>query len=165
MSILSGLFVFRYNLCTSNEGEFLFWAIEILIDFVDECEICNREENNKEHDLNATDLIMDLMDEENEQKEKSAKLKRQSSVPTSNAKCFVCDECNDLLEQSFSCLFGYRKPRSARYLQSHTCSKIAYTLDNCINLYNYFKPSELPEYDSLSKFSIPSEVTIKKKQF
>ena len=148
-------------MCGSDEGKFLFWLIDILIDFVDVCDVCNQSEtvNLVEH-LNEVDVSLNLMDEEIEHKESknSKAIKRSNSIPMANTRCLVCDECNDILEQAFSCLFGYRKPRSARYLQSHVCAKIAYNLENCINLYNYFKPAELPEYDSLSKFSISTEV-------
>lgn len=151
----------RNNLCGYNNGEFLFWLIEILIDFVDVCDICNQSENtNPDENLNDVEISFNLVDEDAENKESknNKAIKRSNSIPTANTRCLMCDECNDLLEQAFSCLFGYRKPRSARYLQNHASPKIAYNLENCINLYNYFKPAELPEYDSLSKFSISSEV-------
>lgn len=70
--------------------------------------------------------------------------------------CDTCDDCNDLLEQSFACLFGYRKPRQ-KYLENHTVVNIEYTLENCVRVYEHFKLDELPEYDDVQKWSVTPE--------
>lgn len=74
-------------------------------------------------------------------------------------KCSDCEEFNDLLEQSFCCLYGFKK-KAARYLKNHSVKNIEYNLEDSIYLYDYFKPAKLPEYDSLKYFSIPSEVCV-----
>jgi hypothetical protein len=73
------------------------------------------------------------------------------------SKCDTCDNCNDLLEQIFSCLFGYKEKSAAKYLKNHSVKNIPITLENSIILYNYYKP-KLPEYDDVSKHSISIEV-------
>jgi hypothetical protein len=72
-------------------------------------------------------------------------------------KCIICDNCANEIEQCFHCLFGYRKPR-VKYIASHSVVKTDYTLDNCLDLYAFFKPTEWPEFDSVKKDSISAEV-------
>lgn len=71
-------------------------------------------------------------------------------------RCSICGEMDKLLDQSFFCLYGYKK-RTLRYLENHVVTRLPYTLESCVSLYNYYKPSKLPEYDDLIKMSIPTE--------
>ena len=84
--------------------------------------------------------------------------KKNTKKQATTASCNTCDDCTDFLEQSFACLFGYKKPRQ-KYIENHSVITIEYTLENCVHLYECFKP-ELPEYDDIQKFSVPAEVII-----
>lgn len=70
--------------------------------------------------------------------------------------CEICDLCNEQLEQCFYCLFSYKKLR-VKYLSNHSTNRVEFSLENSFNLYNFFKPSKLPEYDSVKQLSISSE--------
>jgi calcineurin-binding protein cabin-1 len=73
-----------------------------------------------------------------------------------SSKCEDCELCHEQLEQCFYCVFNYKKSR-VKYLSNHSTNKIEYSLENSIDLYKFFKPSELPQYDSIKQLSIPSE--------
>lgn len=127
---------------------------------VTKCEICNEsdetvktESENDSSNQQATNL--EAAEKENSNNDKKSKNKNSSSQ-----KCSTCGDANDLLEQSFKCLFGYSGDKKARnkYLENHSVINIKYTLENCIDLYNYFAPDKTPEYDDKSSKSIQSEV-------
>jgi hypothetical protein len=141
-----------------NEGEFLFWSIEILLDYTNNCQLCKENENEAQTNNENTESMMDVESVESKEKSKSSKSKSKSqSVPASNSShCDTCDECVEVLEQTFFCLFGYKK-KTVRYLKNHSVINIKFTLDNCISLYEFYKP-KLPEYDDLQKSSISVEV-------
>jgi len=143
----------RNCFCSVNKGEFLLWSIDYLVHCIDYCEMCNQsEDSNKNESENDSSNQQPASNEDSDKDKKQSKNKNSSSQ-----KCSVCDDSNNLLEQSFNCLFGYKKPRS-KYLESHSVINIKYTLENCINLYNYFMPEEVPEYDHKISRSITVEV-------
>ncbi len=114
------------------------------MDFIYQCEICNQSEKIEENPVSTTET-----ESSNDSKEK----KKQTSAQH----CSSCDDANVLLEQSFSCLFGFKNTRT-NYLENHSVINIPYTLENCVHLYNYFKPYDMPEYDDMVKSSISQEV-------
>ena len=120
--------------------------------YIQKCEICNQIESVEE----ATDTEVELSNPQQSAEETGSKKKKfQASV--SSQHCHSCGDCELLLEQSFMCLFGYKKQRR-NYLDVHTVINIPYTLENCVHLYEFYKPSYIPEYDDLAKYSMPAEV-------
>jgi len=110
----------KFGFCGDNQGQFLFWSAQTLMDYIRTCNICNT--NNSET-------------------------------------CNSCDECEILLEQTFYCLFGYRKAKrsSSSYLDNHSVVRVGYTLENCRLMYEFFRPEKIPEFDDLAKFSITND--------
>lgn len=152
----------RLNVCSENRGEFLIWSIQTLMDYTKKCEICNQldspEEEDTEPESSNPQTLDDKPGSDSDPKEKNKKLLK-STYSQDYEQCEPCDECSYILEQSFFCFFGYKKPRN-KYVETHICDHIPYSLENCVHLYNYFKPDELPEYDDLpQKKSIPPEVS------
>ena len=122
------------------------------MNYINKCQICNQIE-----EVNVEDTETESSDQNSDENLTSEKAKKPSS--TASNECGTCDDCNFLLEQSFACLFGYKSKNARKnYLESHAVTKLAYTLDNCVHLYNYFKPYDMPEYDDMAKYSIPQEV-------
>ena len=115
-----------------------------MIKFKSECEFCSNKTN--------FEIETEKIDEETT---KSDKTSTKSSDDEKNI-CF-CLHSDELLEQMFYCLFGFRK-KSAKNLKNH--SRIVQKLDsnNCWNLYFFYQPNKIIEYDDLAKFSITSEV-------
>ena len=148
------LFVKRNCFCSVNNGEFLVWSIDYLMHCIDKCEMCNQSEDSNKNESENDSSNQQPASNEDSDKDKKGQSKNKN---TSSQKCSICDDSNNLLEQSFNCLFGYKKPRS-KYLESHSVLNIKYTLENCINLYNYFMPEEIPEYDHKLSRSISVEV-------
>jgi hypothetical protein len=107
------------------------------MNYLNECPFCNQDE-----EIDVTDIASSSDNEEsnNRNSHQTIKDKLFSSLTAGSNKCSNCDDCNDHLEQLFSCLFGYRL-KSAKYLSNHSVVPIEYTLKNCPSLYNYFKPS------------------------
>ena len=173
----------RNGMCCEHDGEFLFWSIDILVKRMQSCEKCQQTgddddddggggDNNSQDDNNNDNDNDDNSGNNNNNNNTDEELtaatatgkRLQSSQPTvsvtsSTDKCSACEDCSDLLELSFGCLFGYRK-RSTRYAKSqvHTAKHVAITLENARHLYTFFKPHKLPEYDDLQKLSISVEV-------
>ena len=144
-------------MCGSNHSQFLIWAVEKLIGFVSTCQRCS-----EEHEKKTVIAEIQPTGENDNGSSSSSSSNKALANPSgnnnnnnSNTKCLNCDNCNDQLEQLFSCLFGYKKSR-VKYLANHTATKIEYTLENSLHLYKFFKPEEFPEYDSLKK--LPNEV-------
>lgn len=95
-----------------------------------------------------------MIDEKNSESPANEQIEADSGSGTKQAiQCANCINANDQLEQLFSCLFGYKKSR-VKYLSTHKVEKIDFTLENSLNVYRYFKPEKLPEYDSLKKIGI-----------
>jgi hypothetical protein len=140
------IFHLRSGFCSNNNGEFLIWSQNVLTDFINYCEVCKN--------TNEEFLTNDLDSDHNKS---HAKKGNNYHSEASTAKCETCDNCNDLLEQIFSCLFGYREKSAAKYLKNHSVKSLPITLENSAILYNYYKP-KLPEYDDVSKHSISIEV-------
>jgi hypothetical protein len=80
----------------------------------------------------------------------------QNQENKSNLNKCICNEIDKILDQCFFCLYGYKK-RTLRYLENHVVSKIQSTLETSVDLYNFYKPTKLPEYDDLPKYSVPAE--------
>ncbi|CAG0897136.1 unnamed protein product [Darwinula stevensoni] len=63
------------------------------------------------------------------------------------------------IEQCFYCLYSHPSKKSkVRQLVDHGCSGIALTWERAIPLYNYFRPQQLPEFDSYRVASISSDL-------
>lgn len=141
----------RNGFCGTNNGEFIIWSIEVLNSYKSNCEKCNStttQNNNHQHH------------QQQHSSEPSGEDTNQShtnGTSTSSQKSCICSEFDDLLEQSFYCLFGFKK-KTARYLKNHSVVKQDYTLEGALLIYSYFTPTRLPEYDDEKKFSITSEV-------
>ena len=119
------------------------WAVEKLIHFIDNCKKCSFENTDSKIDTQSTESSENGVDTKTAN---SAGLTNNAN----NMQCTNCNNCNDQLEQLFNCLFGYKKSR-VKYLANHKVEKIDYTLENSLCVYRYFKPDELPEYDSIKK--------------
>ncbi|GAB6026876.1 Calcineurin-binding protein cabin-1, variant 2 [Chamberlinius hualienensis] len=63
------------------------------------------------------------------------------------------------IEQCFFCLYGHpNKKTKAKYLQEHGAPKITLTWDRAVSVFDYFKPKELPSFDSVKTVSISAEL-------
>jgi hypothetical protein len=123
----------------------LTFSVEKLLHFINNCKKC-----------------LGLNDES--QSESPANESTDNENPLSNKNTTHCSNCNDSsdqLEQLFNCLFGYSKKYRVKYLATHKVEKIDFTLENSLNVYRYFKPNELPEYDSKKDKKIGTEVKTK----
>ena len=133
---------FRYNICGANNSHFLKFSIGKLLDFVNNCKKCSGSIDDSQSESPTNEST----DNEN---------------PSTNKNTTHCSNCNngsDQLEQLFNCLFGYSKKYRVKFLVTHKVEKIDLTLENSLNVYRYFKPNELPEYDSKKDKKIGSEV-------
>ncbi|CAF0778497.1 unnamed protein product [Brachionus calyciflorus] len=133
----------RNGFCGCNNGEFLNWAIEKSIKFKLECEICSMKK--------VSSADKDQTDEDSNKSAKSA----TKSTDSDNICC--CQEYDEILEQLFFCLFGFKK-KSARHLKNHSRITQSYDANNCWNLYFSYKPNKFPEYDDLQKYSLTTEI-------
>lgn len=69
------------------------------------------------------------------------------------------DKLNQGLEQVFFCLYAHpNKKTKARYLQDHGVPQILLTWARGMQLYQFYLPDELPEFDSYRVTSITSDV-------
>ena len=151
--------------------------MNILADYTNNCEFCKQSEdsddvqahsdnNNTENSNNDdTEASSSLAENNNKEKISKSSTKTKSKKPNSNSQssgkksvyCNLCDElCNELIEQTFFCCFGYRT-KGVKYLKNHSVINVKYSLENSTHLFEYFKP-ELPEYDDLPFKSISAEV-------
>ena len=146
----------RNCFCGVNSGDFLTWSIDYLINCVSKCEICNQSDDSNKNESENDSSNQQLSNEDSETANQPDK-KQSKQKNASSQKCSTCDDCNILLEQSFSCLFGYKK-KGIKHLENHSVINIKFTLENCINLYNYFMLEEDPEYDHKPSKSISTEV-------
>lgn len=146
----------RNGFCGSNEGQYLLWCVGQLTAFKSQCSQCNQKGGRP-----ATLPPTESSDETNSQtgtETEESRRNKTASQPATNS-C-ICHECDEILEQCFYCLFGFKKKSAAaRYLKTHSVIKLAYNLENSIRMYDYFKPARLPEYDDQIKSSISSEVS------
>ncbi|RNA38515.1 calcineurin-binding cabin-1 isoform X1 [Brachionus plicatilis] len=134
----------RNGFCGCNGGEFLTFGIEKLIKFKLECEFCSTNKN--------LEIYKREIDEETN---KSDKTSTKGSDDDKNI-C-LCSDFDELLEQFFYCLFGFRK-KSAKHLKNHSRITKSFDVNNCWNLYYFYQPNKFPEYDDLPKFSLTSEI-------
>ena len=160
----------KNGFCSVNHGEFLFWSIDVLVDYTNNCDLCKltdeleevqtQSENNTENSNNDDTEASSSLVETKKARPKSKSKKSNSNSQTGgkhSSYCHTCDEqTTELLEQTFFCCFGYRI-KGVKYLKNHSVINVKYTLDNCASLYEYYKP-DLPEYDDLPFKSIPAEV-------
>ncbi|XP_069674696.1 calcineurin-binding protein cabin-1-like isoform X2 [Periplaneta americana] len=71
----------------------------------------------------------------------------------------VRDKLNQGLEQVFYCLYAHpNKKTKARYLQDHGVPQISLTWERGMQLYQFYQPDELPEFDSYRVASITADV-------
>ena len=157
------------QICGFDNGKFLLWAIETLSNLSKNCQACSGNANlaengppdkaSEDQATADTDMHDEFIASTNTKQthSSSSNTSEKTGSQTHQWRCVNCESCNDQLEQLFCCLFGYKKLR-VKYLSMHSTTKIEYTLENSIHLYNYFKPSVLPEYDSVKSSAIPSEV-------
>lgn len=63
------------------------------------------------------------------------------------------------VEQCFFCLYGHpNKKTKAKHLQEHGALQVVLTWDQAVPLFDYFKPKQLPEFDSLKAITVAAEV-------
>lgn len=70
------------------------------------------------------------------------------------------DETKNCLDQAILCLYGHPniKKFKLKNLKDHGTLGVPMTWEACCQLYNYYKPEELPEFDSKPSKSISAEV-------
>jgi hypothetical protein len=154
----------RDGFCSNNKGEFLTWTIDILLNCMKTCEMCNERLMIDSDSQNENTNDENLNDEPNSQNANAASNRNNTaflsfkpkSKRASGIKCGDCEECKDMLEQSFYCLLGYKK-KTTKVVVSHSVIHVPRNLQNCVPLYNFFKP-RLPEYDDTKPSSITAEV-------
>ncbi|KAG1699633.1 Calcineurin-binding protein cabin-1 [Nymphon striatum] len=70
-------------------------------------------------------------------------------------------EIENNLEQCFYCLYGHpSKKTKAKHLQEHGSPQIALTWERAKVVFEYFKPFEVPEFDSYKTSTISGDVSI-----
>lgn len=81
----------------------------------------------------------------------------QKSTPT-NPNPFR-EDLESGLEQCFYCLYGHPNKRTkAKHLQEHNAQMITLTWERSLLLFEYFKPSVLPEFDSYRTNTVSAEL-------
>lgn len=67
------------------------------------------------------------------------------------------EDFDDLIWKCFSCLYGYSKKNYS--FKPHCNTHIKMSWDNCLFIYNYVQPDDLPEFDTANKSNtITSEI-------
>ena len=72
----------------------------------------------------------------------------------------VCpNDFDDLVWRCFNCLFGFTKKNYASAFKPHCNTHVKISFENCLLLYNYVQPEELPEFDTANKSNtVSSEI-------
>ncbi|XP_076347198.1 calcineurin-binding protein cabin-1-like isoform X4 [Tachypleus tridentatus] len=71
------------------------------------------------------------------------------------------EELEMAVEQCFYCLYAHPSKRTkAKHLQEHNAPQIILTWERAVQLFDYFKPSVLPEFDSYKSSTISAECEI-----
>jgi hypothetical protein len=154
----------RDGFCSNNKGEFLTWSIDVLVECMKTCEMCNERVIMDSDSQNENTSDENVNDEANSQNTNTANNRNSVASScfkpkpkrTTAIKCGDCEDCKDLLEQTFFCLLGYKK-KTTKNVISHSVIHVQRNLDNCVGLYNFYKP-RLPEYDDTKPSSISAEV-------
>ncbi|XP_063400740.1 calcineurin-binding protein cabin-1-like [Mytilus trossulus] len=69
------------------------------------------------------------------------------------------EELGQAVEQCFFCLYGHpTKKGRYRHLMDHNAPQIDLTWERTDDLFNYFKPKSVPEFDSYKTEAVPAEV-------
>ncbi|VDI32017.1 calcineurin-binding protein cabin-1 [Mytilus galloprovincialis] len=69
------------------------------------------------------------------------------------------EELGQAVEQCFFCLYGHpTKKGRYRHLMDHNAPQIELTWERTDDLFNYFKPKSVPEFDSYKTEAVPAEV-------
>ncbi|CAC5395080.1 CABIN1 [Mytilus coruscus] len=69
------------------------------------------------------------------------------------------EELGQAVEQCFFCLYGHpTKKGRYRHLMDHNAPQIELTWERTADLFNYFKPKSVPEFDSYKTEAVPAEV-------
>ena len=73
----------------------------------------------------------------------------------------VCKEedSSDLILRCFFCLFGYTKKNHSSSFKQHCNTNVKMTFENCLLIYNYNQPEDLPEFDTANKSNSLSSET------
>lgn len=70
------------------------------------------------------------------------------------------DDLRQMYEQCVYCLYGHpNKKGRAKHLADHNCPPILLTLQQAIKMFEYFKPKNLPEFDSFKTDTVSAEVS------
>lgn len=70
------------------------------------------------------------------------------------------DDLRQMYEQCVYCLYGHpNKKGRAKHLADHNCPPISLTLQQAIKMFEYFKPKNLPEFDSFKTDTVSAEVS------
>ncbi|KAI0212986.1 Calcineurin-binding protein cabin-1 [Lamellibrachia satsuma] len=63
------------------------------------------------------------------------------------------------IEQCFYCLYGHPNKRTkTKHLQDHTAKKVELTWERAYQLFEYFKPKTVPEFDSYKTSTVSNEL-------
>ena len=78
-----------------------------------------------------------------------------------NDKLLYTDDLRQMYEQCVYCLYGHpNKKGRAKHLADHNCQPISLTLQQAIHMFEYFKPKNLPEFDSFKTDTVSAEVCV-----
>lgn len=65
------------------------------------------------------------------------------------------------IEQCFYCLYGHPSRRGkVKHLQEHNARQISLTWERCQQVFDFFKPSVMPEFDSYRTSTVSSELEV-----
>lgn len=69
------------------------------------------------------------------------------------------EETKHCIEQAIFCLYNHpTKKTKHRYLNDHNSAGLKLELDRCEQLFRYYKPAEIPEFDSFDSTSAETEI-------
>ena len=70
-------------------------------------------------------------------------------------------ELRQAYEQCIYCLYGHPNKRGrARHLVDHNAPQIVLSWETAIDIFEYFKPKTLPEFDSVKAETVSADVSI-----
>ncbi|XP_064599840.1 calcineurin-binding protein cabin-1-like [Liolophura sinensis] len=86
-------------------------------------------------------------------------LREEMSVDRSKMSAVFREEINQAFEQCSLCLYGHPNKKSrVKHLQDHGCSQLPLTWEKAIDLFEYFKPKTVPEFDSYKTSTVSGEL-------
>ena len=71
----------------------------------------------------------------------------------------LLDEYQQAFEQCVYCLYGHPRKGKAKHLQDHNASGVTLQWEEAIEVFEYFKPKSMPEFDGYRSETISAEVS------